>query len=89
MFRTEKPWNEVYERGNVEPESRVFEGSLYELFRRAAEEHRGRTALSFYGTNLEFGRLQALVEKMAASLAAGGVKKGDRVEIMLTRADAP
>ena len=70
MFRTEKPWLEVYERGNVEPESRVFEGSLYDLFRHAAEEHRGRNALSFYGTTFEFGRLQALVEKMAASLAA-------------------
>jgi long-chain acyl-CoA synthetase len=83
MFRTEKPWLEVYERGNVEPESRIFEGSLYELFRQAAEEHRGRNALSFYGTTFEFGRLQALVEKMAATLAASGVSKGDRVALML------
>jgi len=83
MFRTEKPWLEVYERGNVEPESRVFEGSLYDLFRQAAEEHRGRNALSFYGTTFEFGRLHALVEKMAASLAAAGVSKGDRVALML------
>ena len=83
MFRTEKPWREVYERGNVEPESRVFEGSLYDLFRQAAEEHRGRNALSFYGTTFEFGRLHALVEKMAASLAGAGVSKGDRVALML------
>jgi long-chain acyl-CoA synthetase len=83
MFRTEKPWLEVYEKGRVEPETRIFEGSLHELFSRAVEEHRGRTALSFYGTTFEFGRLQALVEKMAASLAASGVKKGDRVALML------
>jgi long-chain acyl-CoA synthetase len=83
MFRTDKPWLEVYERGNVEPESLVFEGSLYDLFRQAAEEHRGRNALSFYGTTFEFGRLHALVEKMAASLAAAGVAKGDRVALML------
>jgi len=83
MFRTEKPWLEVYERGNVEPESQVFEGSLHDLFTHAAEEHRGKTALSFYGTTFEFGRLQALVEKMAASLAAAGVSKGDRVALML------
>jgi long-chain acyl-CoA synthetase len=83
MFRTEKPWLEVYESGNVEPETRVFEGSLYDLFRHAAEEHRGKTALSFYGTTFEFGRLQALVEKMSASLAASGVSKGDRVALML------
>src|SRR5215210_1466540 len=83
MFRAEKPWLGVYERGNVESETRVFEGSLYDLFRHAAEEHRGRNALSFYGTTFEFGRLQALVEKMAASLSAAGVSKGDRVALML------
>ncbi|HEX6711066.1 MAG TPA: long-chain fatty acid--CoA ligase [Rubrobacter sp.] len=83
MFRTEKPWLKVYESGNVEPETQVFEGSLYELFRHAAEEHRGKTALSFYGTTIEFERLQALVEKLAASLSASGVSKGDRVALML------
>ena len=83
MFSTERPWLEVYEKGKVEPETRIFEGSLYELFSRAVEEHRGKTALSFYSTTFEFGRLQALVEKMAASLAASGVEKGDRVALML------
>src|SRR5918997_5935109 len=83
MLGTEKPWLEVYESAEVEPESRVFEGSLYDLFRRSAEEHRGRTALSFYGTSFEFERLQALVEKMAASFSASGVSKGDRVALML------
>jgi long-chain acyl-CoA synthetase len=83
MSRTERPWLEVYEKGRVEPETRIFEGSLYELFSRAVEEHRGKTALSFYGTTFEFGRLQALVEKMAASLSASGVEKGDRVALML------
>ena len=83
MFRTEKPWLAVYESGNVDPETEVFGGSLYDLFVRAAEEHRGRSALSFYGTTFEFERLRALVEKMAASLAASGVSKGDRVALML------
>jgi long-chain acyl-CoA synthetase len=82
MFRTEKPWLKVYQ-GHVEPETEIFEGSLYELFRSAAEEHRGKTALTFYGTTFEFERLQALVEKLAGSLAAAGVKKGDRVALML------
>jgi long-chain acyl-CoA synthetase len=50
MFRTEKPWLEVYRAGKVEPETRIFEGSLHELFSQAAEEHRGKVALSFYGT---------------------------------------
>ncbi len=83
MFRKERPWLEVFEVGRVEPETRIFEGSLYELFGRAVEEHRGKTALSFHGTTFEFRRLQALVEKMAASLAASGVEKGDLVALML------
>jgi len=83
MFRTDRPWLAAYGRGNVEPESQVFDGSLYDLFRHAAEEHCGRNAPSFYGTTFEFGRLQALVEKMAASLSAAGVSKGDRVALML------
>ena len=83
MSRTERPWLEVYESGKVEPETRIFEGSVYDLFMRAVEEHRGKTALSFYGATFEFGRLQALVEKMAASLAASGVEKGYRVALML------
>jgi len=82
MFGTEKPWLKVYE-GHMEPESKVFEGSLYDLFSKAVEEHRGKTAITFYGTEFTFERLQALVEQMAASLVASGVGKGDRVALML------
>lgn len=49
MFRTERPWLEVY-GGRVEPETEFFESSLYELFCNCVEEHRGKTALTFYGT---------------------------------------
>ena len=82
MFGTEKPWLKVYE-GHLEPESAVFGGSLHDLFRESVERHRGKTALTFHGTEFTFERLQALVEQMAASLAAGGVGKGDRVALML------
>src|SRR5215203_5816756 len=83
MFRKERPWLGVYDKGRVGAATQIFEGSLYELFSCAVEEHHGKTALSFYDTTFEFERLQALVEKMAASLAASGVKKGDRVALML------
>ena len=72
MFRAEKPWLKVYE-GHTEPETDFFEGSLYELFRNAVEEHYNKVALTFYGTEFPFPRLQGLAEKMAASLAASGV----------------
>ena len=82
MFGTGKPWLEVYE-GHVGTETEISDDSLYDLLRRATEEHGGKTALTFYGTTFEFGRLLALVEKMAGSLAASGVGKGDRVALML------
>ena len=82
MFGTDKPWLKVYE-GHVEAETEVFDGSLHDLFRMAAERHRGKTALTFYGATFPFERLQALVEKMAGSMAASGVGKGDRVALML------
>ena len=82
MFTQEKPWLKVYE-GHAEPETDFFEGSLHELFRQCAEEHGERTAFTFYGNEIGFPRLQAMVEKMAASLAASGVEKGDRVALML------
>ena len=82
MFTKEKPWLKVYE-GHAEPETDFFEGSLYELFSNSVEEHNQKTAFSFYGTEIGFPRLQGMVEKMAASLAASGVEKGDRVALML------
>src|SRR5918997_4863592 len=82
MFRTEKPWVRVYE-GQASPETEFYEGSLTDFFRSSVEEHRDKTALTFYGTTFDFARLEALSEKMAASLAARGVGKGDRVALML------
>ena len=82
MSGTEKPWLGIYGR-RVEPEIEVPPGSLHDLFERAVEEHREKTALSFFGTEVSFSRLAEMVEKMAAALAASGVGKGDRVALML------
>ncbi|CAA9447460.1 MAG: Long-chain-fatty-acid--CoA ligase [uncultured Rubrobacteraceae bacterium] len=82
MFRTQKPWVRIY-KGHASPEIEVQKGSLTDLFRAAVEEHRDKTALTFAGTPLDFARLEALSERTAASLAASGVKKGDRVALML------
>src|SRR5919107_3877674 len=82
MFRTEKPWVHVYS-GHVSSETEIYEGSLTDFFRSSVEEHRDKTALTFYGATFDFARLEAFSEKMAASLAVRGVKKGDRVALML------
>ena len=78
----EKPWLGVYE-GHVKPEVEVPSGSLHDLMVRAVEKHREKIALTFFGTNISFSRLEEMVEKMAAALSASGVGKGDRVALML------
>ncbi|MDQ3386054.1 MAG: long-chain fatty acid--CoA ligase [Actinomycetota bacterium] len=82
MFSAEKPWVKVYGK-YAEPETTIFEGSLSDFFRESVEKHADKVALTFYGTEFPFPRLEALAEKMAASLAASGVGKGDRVALML------
>lgn len=82
MFSTEKPWVKAYE-GQASPETTIFDGSVTELFRQAVEEHRDKVAFTFYGRTLSFPELLGASEKLAASLAAQGVKKGDRVALML------
>ncbi|HZC19719.1 MAG TPA: AMP-binding protein, partial [Rubrobacteraceae bacterium] len=82
MVRTENPWVRVY-GGHTSPETEVYVGSLAGFFRSSVEEHRDKVALTFYGTTFDFARLEALTRKMAASLASQGVKKGDRVALML------
>jgi hypothetical protein len=42
MFRKERPWLGVYEKGRVEPETQIFEDSLYELFRARSRSTVGR-----------------------------------------------
>ncbi len=82
MSSAEKPWVKVYGK-YAEPETNIFEGSLSDFFRESVERHADKIALTFYGTEFPFPRLEALAEKMAASLAASGVGKGDRVALML------
>ncbi len=82
MSSMEKPWLGVYE-GHVEPEVEVPSGSLHNFMVGAVEKHREKTALTFFGTNISFSRLEEMVEKMAAALSASGVGKGDRVALML------
>ncbi|MFG3104463.1 (2,3-dihydroxybenzoyl)adenylate synthase [Streptomyces sp. NPDC048182] len=56
---------------------------LGRLLRDAAAEHGGRTALVDAGTRLTFAALDAEADRVAAGLAALGVRSGDRVLVHL------
>jgi long-chain acyl-CoA synthetase len=56
---------------------------LFAYLESAAEEKRDHTAVHFLGKRLTFGELYDSSLRFADSLSKLGVKKGDRVAIML------
>jgi len=57
--------------------------SLYGLLEQAAERNPRGTATLFYGARLDYRALKRAVDTFAGSLAALGVRKGDRVALIL------
>jgi len=75
-----KPWLSVY-KGRIS--DRTIEGSLTDFLKEAARKYRERVALTFQGQETTYAELLQLSERFAAVLATAGVKKGDRVALML------
>ncbi|MBI4992480.1 MAG: long-chain fatty acid--CoA ligase [Candidatus Harrisonbacteria bacterium] len=57
--------------------------TLNQVFDRAVKEYPNNAALIFYGKRISYQDLQKQVDRLAAALQNAGVKKGDRVAIML------
>ncbi len=76
------PWIRSYDK-QVGRSIDLPSSHLYELVARAAERNPRGCATLFYGARLTFGELKALVDAFAGALARMGVKKGDRVALIL------
>lgn len=57
--------------------------SLPQMFDRTVERHPDRTAVYFYDREISYKTLQDMSKRVSGALRACGVKKGDRIGIML------
>ncbi|MBB6450156.1 long-chain acyl-CoA synthetase [Geomicrobium halophilum] len=57
--------------------------TLNEMLEQSVETYPKNDAISFYGAKITYQELLARVNRFASSLQSSGVKKGDRVAIML------
>lgn len=78
----ERPWLKFYDEG-VPPTLEYPAKTLPDLLRETAAKHPQNTATVFFGGKLTYGQLKQQVDALAAALANLGVKKGDRVAVML------
>jgi len=80
VLDAEKPWLSVYgDRLSGEP----IGGSLTEFLEEAVERYRDKVALTQGERGISYGELLDLTESFAAALHEAGIRKGDRVGLML------
>ena len=78
-----KPWLRHYD-ANVRPSLAPYpDKTLVDYLDQLASGHSSKTSLIFKGATMSYGRLDALSTAFAAALAELGVRKGDRVALLL------
>jgi len=78
----DRPWLASWPTG-VPTSIEYPEISVDELLRRAAKDYADRPAISFYGKSISYGELDAAADRFAAGLRRIGVRRGDRVSLLL------
>lgn len=79
----EKQWLNQYDAGVPYSLKPYPERTLLDVVHEAAVQRPGHPALLFKGASLSYGELDRLSDALAAALVAQGVKKGDRVALMM------
>jgi long-chain acyl-CoA synthetase len=82
MSYTEHPWIRFYEAG-VPPTLMYPDITLGTVLHETALKFPDHTALLFYGKEIVYSELDALANRFAHALSGLGVRKGDRVALML------
>jgi long-chain acyl-CoA synthetase len=82
MVYQQKPWLKLYDPRVNENVSVKYE-SLYDFLESAVNRFGGKPAFTFYGKVFSYTETKMIVDRLASALHKKGVKKGDRVAIML------
>jgi long-chain acyl-CoA synthetase len=77
-----RPWLKFY-LPEVSADIEMTDKSAVDTFDEATEKWKDRTAIVFYGRKMSYGELRDHVDRFATALHDLGVKKGDRVALLL------
>jgi long-chain acyl-CoA synthetase len=78
-----KPWLKSYPEGVPAEIDLGDYTSIVDIFRQSCDEYRDRTAYLNFDCALTFGELDRLSRDFAAWLQAKGMRKGDRIALMM------
>ena len=79
----DKPWLDHYDEGVLHTLAPYPQVTLVDLLRQTAAEHPEYPALHFMENTISYGELQQESDAFAAALFSDGVRKGDRVAVLL------
>ena len=79
----QRPWTRQYPTGTPAELVIPSDLSLIEAFNRATDQWANKTAIVFYGNKIKYRELRDKVDRLATALHALGVRKGDRVGLLL------
>ena len=82
MVYQKKPWLKFYDP-RISKDVSIEYDSLFDLLKQAANIHNDKPALTFFGKLWSYKETRMISEWLAASLFRVGLKKGDRMAIML------
>jgi len=77
-----RPWLKFYLK-EVPPDVPIPEKSVVEMFNESTDKWKDKTALVFYGRKMSYRELRDHTDRLATALVDLGVKKGDRVALLL------
>lgn len=77
-----RPWLKFYLK-EVPADVSIPEKSVVEMFNESTDKWKDKTALVFYGRKMSYRELRDHTDRLATALVDLGVKKGDRVALLL------